>query len=356
MLVRRRYMDWNQQLGVGNHAQIIEVELQREYEAKLATPDYIMPGYIYGFNDLPTGGDSSGIIDVLAKPQVRGLWTWSRGGGWWGPYIHHYEYWVDLHMSVSSCWWNANFGAAKAQSASSPVLRRPGSSARPKEVKTEEDCYNEFVQEQWGLAPGTPEAAALRVIAVNSSEAVKTGHYCPEGPDFSNCWIWTRDDRLGGLQQGLGSHFETMVTSADPDSALNASIAWKDASVATWTAMQGLFVSSGADAALQASGRAPLANYIRVSIEFGLRLYSIVREAFEIFAWGVRHDHGLPTNKTALGTALQRYDAGWAGYAGFGLANEEAPSLYRPVYFNLPGQEPEPGMNATVQIYRPLAV
>jgi hypothetical protein len=349
-------MDWNQQLGVGNHAQIIEAELQREYEGKLATPDYIMPGYIYGFNDLPNGADAQGIIDVLAKPQIRGLWTWSRGGGWWGPYIHHYEYWVDLHMSITSCWWNANFASAKSQNAQS-LRSSTASSAgtRPTEVKTEEACFNEFVETQWGLTAGTPEADAIRTIAINSSDAVKSGHYCPEGPDYSSCWSWTRDDRLGGLEQGLGSHFKTMVTSPDPDTALNTSIAWKDASVATWTSMQQAFVASGADAALQASGRVELANYIRVSIEYGLRLYGIVREAFEVFAWGVRHDHNLPINTTALAAALARYDADWAGYAGFGLANEEAPSLYRPVYFNLPGQQPEDGMNTSINLYRSLA-
>ena len=31
-----RPASWNQQLGVGNHAQIVEVELQREYEGKAA--------------------------------------------------------------------------------------------------------------------------------------------------------------------------------------------------------------------------------------------------------------------------------------------------------------------------------
>lgn len=34
-----RYMAFNGQVGVGKHAQIIEVELQREYEGKMATPD-----------------------------------------------------------------------------------------------------------------------------------------------------------------------------------------------------------------------------------------------------------------------------------------------------------------------------
>ena len=35
---------WNPQLGTGKHAQIIEVELQREYEGKSAYPNYAMSG------------------------------------------------------------------------------------------------------------------------------------------------------------------------------------------------------------------------------------------------------------------------------------------------------------------------
>ena len=124
-----RPAQWNPQLGVGKHAQIVEVELQREYEGKascttapphalvfdpldrstaffgaaslstwmlaeLTDPNYVMSGVINGF---PEMSHPIGLKDIVGKPQLRGLWTWTRGGGWWGPYIHGNEQWVDLH-------------------------------------------------------------------------------------------------------------------------------------------------------------------------------------------------------------------------------------------------------------------
>ena len=110
-------MKFNGQLAVGNHAQVVEVELQREYEGKLAHPDYVIEGIINGFDDLGPS-QKKGLRDIIHAPQLRGVWTWryelvccvgcemslahpaaccmlchwcvlcSRGGGWWGPYIH----------------------------------------------------------------------------------------------------------------------------------------------------------------------------------------------------------------------------------------------------------------------------
>lgn len=71
---------WNDQLGVGKHAQIVEVELQREYEGKSSYPNYVMNGVIEGFPEMRS---KTGLADIVAKPQMKGLWTWSRGGGWW---------------------------------------------------------------------------------------------------------------------------------------------------------------------------------------------------------------------------------------------------------------------------------
>lgn len=76
------------------------MELQREYEGKGAYPNYIMPTLINGTNQLPDGSDAEGLVDVLAAPQIKGLWTWSRGGGWYGPYVHGHEEWVDVHVYV----------------------------------------------------------------------------------------------------------------------------------------------------------------------------------------------------------------------------------------------------------------
>ena len=60
----------------------------------MADPNYVMSGVIDGF---PEMSHPMGLRDIVKKPQLKGLWTWTRGGGWWGPYIHGNEQWVDLH-------------------------------------------------------------------------------------------------------------------------------------------------------------------------------------------------------------------------------------------------------------------
>ena len=91
---------WNPMLGVGNHAQIVEVELQREYESKGAIPNYVMDGIIDGFEEM--GKDKIGLSSIVNSTQIRGLWTWSRGGGWWGPYLHGRQINLDLNSHVLS--------------------------------------------------------------------------------------------------------------------------------------------------------------------------------------------------------------------------------------------------------------
>ena len=49
-----------------------------------------MNGVIDGF---PEMGTKVGLRDVVGKPQLKGLWTWTRGGGWC----------TGRHPSVSRC-------------------------------------------------------------------------------------------------------------------------------------------------------------------------------------------------------------------------------------------------------------
>lgn len=206
-----QFMAWNRQLAVGKHAQVVEVELQREYEGKGAYPNYIMQSLVNGSRQLPDGSDAEGLVDILAAPQIKGLWTWSRGGGWFGPYIHGREEWVDAHVYVLQCWWAANYGPAQAMG--------PGGWGRQQQVMTEQQCWDQFVRTQWvprlGLQAASDlpvvQAASdlLRQVALNGTESVTNGHYCPEG-SYSDCWTWTRDNRLGGLSRVQG-HLEWLA-------------------------------------------------------------------------------------------------------------------------------------------------
>ena len=72
-------MPFNRQVGIGKHAQIVEIECQREYEGKGAFPNYIMDGVIDGFVE---NSPRVGLNHIIANSSnVKGIWTWSRGGG-----------------------------------------------------------------------------------------------------------------------------------------------------------------------------------------------------------------------------------------------------------------------------------
>ncbi len=99
-----RTYNFNPTLGIGKHKQIIEVECQREYEGKGAFPNYVMQGVIDGFEEYNTTKPQNGfkcLRDLLKTDKIVGVWSWSRGGGWVGPYISN-EFWCKLNAFVIS--------------------------------------------------------------------------------------------------------------------------------------------------------------------------------------------------------------------------------------------------------------
>lgn len=87
----QRTFNFNPTLGIGKHPQVVEVQCQREYEGKGAYPNYIAEGVINGFEEYTNGSrpqpGNKSLNDIKDNPNFRGVWTWSRGGGWIGPYI-----------------------------------------------------------------------------------------------------------------------------------------------------------------------------------------------------------------------------------------------------------------------------
>lgn len=92
-----RTFTFNQTLNTGKHNQIVEVQAAREYEGKGAYPNYIAGGVINGFEEysfLMSENENQSLRDVInvEGSLVKGIWTWSRGGGWAGPYINGLGY------------------------------------------------------------------------------------------------------------------------------------------------------------------------------------------------------------------------------------------------------------------------
>ena len=130
-------------LGQGRHPFIVEVQCAREYEGKGAYPNYIAHGVIDGFEEHAANPGQSLRHLWQSSPLMRGVWTWSRGGGWEGPYIKN-ELWCELNAWVMAQW-----------------ARDPAAS--------EESLFNRFATEKLGLPPS--QVAAFRELAMLSAEA-----------------------------------------------------------------------------------------------------------------------------------------------------------------------------------------
>lgn len=87
----------NKTLGIGRHAQIVEVSMmQAGCYGRGAYPYYIAHGVLHGWPEL---GPHQGIDELLRDGKLAGLYTWTRGDGWSGPYISN-EFWTDLNLYV----------------------------------------------------------------------------------------------------------------------------------------------------------------------------------------------------------------------------------------------------------------
>lgn len=156
---------FNPTIGIGNHKQIIEVQCQREYEGKAVHVNYIAKGVIDGFQEYIDAKMPSPycLNDVKENALVRGIWTWSRGGGWGGPYLKN-EFWVELNAYVLSQW------------------------AKHRDL-SEREIFARFARTK-----GLPESEieTFHELCVLSLDGVIKGQYSTLG----NTWVnWTRDNK-----------------------------------------------------------------------------------------------------------------------------------------------------------------
>jgi hypothetical protein len=292
---------WNPQLGIGQHAQIVEVELQREYEGKGAYPNYAMAGVINGF---PEMDPRIGLASVVTAEQLKGLWTWSRGGGWWGPYIHGEEQWVDLHVMVLLRWWRARGAMSEAAAFAEATAR---------------------------LLPGCGKSqeclASFRNFSLSAADVVLHGQWGVT----NQCFTWMRDDRIGGLDEVSGP--ECLGANGASEANWLASLDERLSALATAKRNLALYSSSIDPHVTDRS----LAEAVETSAEYAVHLYEVVGAGWPLLQHAYRLAHGPPStmNASALAAGIQKYDAAIGAYRAFGLANVRAASLYHPYYLCL---------------------
>ena len=285
-----RTYKFNPTLGIGHHKQVVEIECQREYEGKGAYPNYVADGVLNGFEELKSDASPYCMNQLKSNPLLAGIWTWSRGGGWRGPYIKN-ELWCDVNVAVLAGWAH-------------------DMSLAEEELFASYAADNGFEGEDIGR---------FHRLALLSADAIVRGRYSLVTPVRV---LWTRDQFIGGTE-ALKANLETIVKSG-----LTASMmAEKRESVEMWKRIVALADS------IQ-TGRPDLRSYLRTSAVYGLLLYSIYEQGWIIMLKGYEGDKSGRYDVQAMEQAIARYDRLWKEYLSFVRTHADCATAYEPYSFN----------------------
>ena len=299
-----RMTPFNPTLGIGQHRQLVEVQCQREAYGKGAHPYYIGDGVINGWEEyakMMAPGQPKGLRDIVKNPNFAGVCTWSRGGGWEGPYITN-ELWCALNAYIL-----AKFG------------QNP--------QRTEEDIFDEYATQRLGLK--ADDVARFRELNLLSAAAVLRGQCSLKGP--VDLW-WARDDSMAAPR------LDFFVSNGEVADAL----AEKAGSVKMWERIEMLAHQIHfADPATQ--------DFVETSCAYGRIKYSIIEQAWTILLYGATGDKSGQYDYGKLTAAIARYDSLWNEWRALKTAHPSCATLYKNLAF-----QNRPGMGAAVDHYRNL--
>ncbi len=267
-------------LGAGRHKQIVEVQCAREYEGKGAFPNYIANGVIDGFeeykNTMPTAPITSLKQLYASSPLLSGVWTWSKGGGWDGPYMTN-DLWNELNTWVMSKW---------AQNPS----------------RSEADIFNEYATQVLGLTGKS--VAQFRSLALLSAAAVIRGHRST----FADIDVWWTRDHYISAPPALPTNAVAQKRVLDQ----------KHEAVAMFQRIIELADS------IEMPNKVNQ-DYMRVSARYGYYLHQIYAIAFDLKYLSLNALSGRPK----IDSLLVEYDAAWARYNALLANNPSCATLYK---------------------------
>lgn len=266
-------------LGLGQHQQLVEVQCAREYEGKGAYPNYIAHGVIEGFDEhepLARQGKIWNLRQLWQTGLMAGLWTWSRGGGWEGPYIKD-EIWCQMNAWVLNQW-----------------------ACNPSE--SEESIFYRYCSQVLHL--DTLGSRMLRHIAMLSEEATLLGLRSKAFPSDVPA-MWLRDEYLT-LPPLPADRQKTSVILKEKDQAVGL---WDEIAA---TAQQIQMTDT-----LKAEA-------VRVTCEYGRQMYRLFRDLFYLSAIKNKLSDA---DKTFY---LSEYDDAWACLSRLSTTHPmTCPTLYQ---------------------------
>lgn len=297
-----RMRPFNPTLGIGKHRQIVEVQCQREAYGKGAHPYYVGDGVINGWEEdtlTMKPGQPRGLRDIAAKTNFAGVWTWSRGGGWEGPYITN-ELWCALNAYVA------------AKFAQNPA-------------RSELELFNEFATQQLGLAGD--DLARFRELNLLSASAVLRGQCSLLGP--VDLW-WARDNFMAVPD------LRYFVT----NQLVAAALAEKAEAVAQWKRIESLARQiKFRDSATQ--------EFVETSCAYGRIKYAIFEQAWTVVLLGKQGELNNQFDQARISRAIAEYNRLWAEWRQLKTEHPSCATLAKDVAFH-----DQPGIGALVDSYR----
>lgn len=298
-----RMTPFNPTLAIGNHAQIVEAQSRMEAYGKGAHPYYTAKGVIDGwpetkyeivfgrheFNGKLNDPDKPrGIKDILGKGLLKGVMTWSNGGGWDGPYITN-ELWADLNTYVLSQW-----------------AQHP--------EKSEEAIFYEFAK-RLGLTGY--EADLFRQLNLLTIEGVRKGQL---NSYTSNAVWWSRDQYFSAAEN------KNIVDEIINKKREREMLAEKAEASAIWRQIEALskqiHVNNAADQ-----------EAVEVSCTYGRIKYELIEQM-----WILMIENGIAKrsgsfNIGIIKQAINRYDHLWSEWKALKSSSKYCATLYTDLAF-----------------------
>lgn len=324
-----RTFPFNQCLNIGKHQQIVEIQASREYEGKGAYPNYIADGVINGFEEfkwMMKENQAQCLKDVVNCPDslISGIWTWSRGGGWDGPYLNGKnglngeeqvkggcELWPDINAYVVTQW-------AKDTSFS--------------------DKYYALKYAKEELHMADRDAEIFYEILIMSARAVLLGR----GRNTAAYeWdvFWTRDQNIE-YPRILAN-----IKCAQEKKQVGLLLDEKRRSVEIWKYIVGLSEEISDD-----TEKKP---YIVTTCRYGLYLYRLYELIYRANALALQGGHREEVKK-----AVEEYDKVWALWEDLFESSEGCPTIYakEDQFLDLIGYNWNKGLDSAINPLRVLDV
>jgi hypothetical protein len=297
-----RLTPFNPNLMIGKHRQIVEVQCQLEVYGKGSHPYYNGDGVINGWEEMAhmmKPGEPRGLRDIIHHPLYGGTWTWSRGGGWGGPYITN-EMWCAMNAYVISKF-----------------------SENP--ARTEPEILASYAR---SIGLRGSDISKFREMQLLTAKGVLRGQLTAL-PASIDLW-WTRDDRLG--DPNLSDFARQGLVQAAVDEKAEACQIWDRI----------------AEIAIQIRWRdAATSEFVASSVAYGRFKYEVIRHGWSVLFLGREGDKTGSYDRKSIGDSLRSYDTTWAQWKGLKEKSDLCATLYKDIAFG-----DLPGLGAAVDEYR----